>query len=72
MDEPEKPGTAGKRYLFYNVSDGNFSLMTRSYAKISCPGMDFTMYPFDKHHCEFVIANPAKNKTYQANICGCY
>ena len=68
MDEPEKPGTAGKRCLFFDVSDGKFILMTRSYAKINCPTMDFRMYPFDSHRCDFVIANPAKNISYQANI----
>ena len=68
MGEPEKPGTAGKRYLFFDVTYGNFSVITQSYAKVNCPTMDFRMYPFDTHRCEFSIANPTKNISYQVNI----
>ena len=65
LDEPEKPGTAGKRFLHFNARDGQFTLMTRSYAKINCPDMEFGMYPFDSNKCEFLIYNPDKNISYQ-------
>ena len=52
MKEQDKPGTAGNRLLWYDVTNGGFKLAMFSYANIYC-SMDFSLYPFDTQKCNF-------------------
>ena len=63
MEDPDKPGPLGWRYLTYDVTSGLFTLWASSYAKINCK-MDFTLYPFDTQKCNFLISL-IKNSSYQ-------
>ena len=62
MSEQDKPGTAGNRLMWYDVSKGLFYLAMFSYASIYCP-MDFNKYPFDTQRCHFIMNGP-KNASY--------
>ena len=66
LHEPEKPGTAGNRLLWYDVADGSFWLAMFSYGKIHCP-MDFTFYPFDTQMCKFVMHGP-RNASFEVKF----
>ena len=46
LNEQDRAGTAGNRYLYYDPVYGVFELFTMSHAKIKCD-MDFSLYPFD-------------------------
>ena len=59
----KKPLTIGNGFLKYDVRNGMFELITKSYAMMNCD-MDFTLYPFDTQWCYFSMV-PEKNLTYQ-------
>ena len=59
LEDQNKP----QHNLKYDIRNGMFELSTESYAKIKCP-MYFSMYPFDRQRCPFVIT-AEKNLTYQ-------
>ena len=63
LDDPSKPGTAGRRNLMYDRQTGMFDLYTESYARINCE-MEFGLYPFDTQECKFVI-DLYKNSSYE-------
>ena len=63
LNEQDMAGTAGNRYLYYNVGTGFFELFTVSHAKIKCE-MDFTLYPFDTQTCWFYMSS-STNLSYQ-------
>ena len=53
--------------LKYNMMEGKFELWTSTYAKIGCQ-MDYSMYPFDTHQCEFRMRSVTKNMTYEGRL----
>ena len=65
MKQQDQPGSQGDRQLTYDVNNGRFYLITKSYAKIYCD-MDFAMYPFDTQKCDFAMI-AARTLKYQAS-----
>ena len=64
MANQKQPLTVGNGFLRYDVRDGIFELVTKSYARMNCQ-MDFSLYPFDTQRCNFYMVTE-KNMTYQA------
>ena len=52
LEEQDKAGAASHRALYYNVSNGYFSLFAVSHAVAKCQ-MDFSNYPFDTQICKY-------------------
>ena len=65
LKQQDQPGSQGDRQLTYDVNNGRFYLITKSYAKIYCD-MDFAMYPFDTQKCDFAMI-AARTLKYQAS-----
>ena len=63
LNEQDRAGTAGNRYLYYDAVYGVFELFTVSHAKIKCD-MDFSLYPFDTQTCWFTMSS-STNLSYQ-------
>ena len=53
QNEPRSDGS----FLYYDVDSKIFTLKLHSCVKIKC-AMQFTYYPFDTHHCNFVMVAP--------------
>ena len=66
LDEQEKPGTAGKGLLWYDITKGLFHLAMFSHGNIYCP-MDFAFYPFDTQKCKFVMQG-SRNASHQVSF----
>ena len=65
LKQQDQPGSQGDRSLTYDVDNGRFYLITKSYARIYCD-MDFAMYPFDTQKCDFAMI-AARTLKYQAS-----
>ena len=49
------------------MKEGKFELWTSTYAKIGCQ-MDYSLYPFDAHECEFRMRSVTKNMTFEGQL----